>query len=176
MIEKMSLLLTLLNNLFGGGYDILGDTGLLTIISIQRIGSYLLVALSSTTKILVGVALSVAGKYNMLEFILANTLGGIAGVWLYTFFGTRIRNWITSRRKNKKPMSFARRRKIYHFWHKYGLIGLAIALPFFSPPVAVGIAVAFREKPNRILMVMSISVFAWTVIFFALKQAGLAMI
>jgi membrane protein DedA with SNARE-associated domain len=176
MIEKMSLLLTMLHDLLGGGYDILGDTGLLTIISIRRVGSYLLVALSSSTKIMVGVALSVAGKYNMLEFILANTLGGIGGIWLYTYFGTRIRNWVSTWRKNKKPMSFARRRKLYQFWHKYGLAGLAIAMPFFSPPVAVGIAVTFREKPKRILLFMSISVFAWTVIFYVLKQAGMAVI
>ena len=176
MIEKMSLLLTMFHDLLGGGYDILGDTGLLTIISIRRVGSYLLVALSSSTKIMVGVALSIAGKYNMLEFMLANTLGGIAGIWVYTFFGTHIRDWVAARRKNAKPMSFSRRRKLYRFWHKYGLAGLAVAMPFFSPPVAVGIAVAFREKPKRILVFLSISVFAWTLIFFVLKQAGMAVI
>lgn len=176
MMEKMSLLLTVLADLQVGSSDIFPITELLSTLSFRRVGSYLLVALISSTKIVPGVVAAISYNYTLLEFVLANSIGGIAGIWGYTYFGTAIRKWIARWRKGKsKPISFARRRKIYNYWHKYGLLGVSAAVLILSPPVSVGIAVAFKEKPRRILIFMSTSIVAWTFLIYGLKQAGLAL-
>lgn len=136
-----------------------------TSLSLKQIGGYVSIALVGTVKFWLSVLIALGADYSMLEVFLSGSLGAFLGVWVFTFFGTQIRKWIVKRLPKRKPMSFARRRKIYTFWKKFGLWGVAFLGPFISPPVAVGIAVSFREKPSKIIFSMTVSIVFWTLLF-----------
>ena len=91
--------------------------------------------------------------------------GALISVVFYTYFGRAINYWIRKNVKRKKSTSFARRRKMYNFWKKYGLVGAAAMAPFISPMASVGIAVAFQERPKRIILYTGLSIIGWTLIF-----------
>ena len=138
---------------------------LLLSFSLERLGGYFSIALVGTVKFWVSVLLALGANYSLGEVFLSGSLGAFIGVWLFTFFGSQIREWITKRFPRKKSMSFARRRKLYMFWKKFGLWGVAFLGPFISPPIAVGIAISFREKPSRIIFSMTLSIIFWTFLF-----------
>lgn len=149
---------------------------LLLSISLQQIGGYVSIALVGTVKFWVSVLLALGANYTLWEVFLSGSLGAFIGVWMFTFFGTKIRKWIIQRFPRKKPMSFSRRRKIYLFWKKFGLWGVAFLGPFISPPIAVGIAISFREKPGRIILSMTVSIVFWTLLFTVFRDSMLSLV
>ncbi|MCB0656836.1 MAG: hypothetical protein KDC57_11905, partial [Saprospiraceae bacterium] len=96
--------------------------------------------------------------------------GAWLGALVFTYFGTEIRKLIQKRFKFD-PMSFSRRRKMYLFWKRYGLLGTTILIPLFSPMISIGIAVSFQEKPGRIMRYMTVAIFLYTLIFAVFKEA-----
>jgi len=97
--------------------------------------------------------------------------GGVAGVAVFSYFGNEIGGWISRKTGRKRKSSpFSRRRKTVHFWKKFGLLGVAILLPFISPPVGVGVAIAFREEPKRIIGFFAASLAIWGLLFSVFKE------
>lgn len=143
---------------------------------------YLSVAALASIKVLPGLALAMVYKFNSLEIFLSLSIGGIAGITVFTFLGERIRTWLKRRRKDKnkgkdKSINIRKARRILRIWHKYGLLGIAVLTPpMISPPFGSIISVAFRENRGRILLYMYISVVAWAGIFALLGDQILALI
>ncbi|RMG18970.1 MAG: hypothetical protein D6730_22260 [Bacteroidetes bacterium] len=139
-------------------------------LSVEKIAGYFSIALVGTVKFWVSVIMALSFDYTLIEVFLTGSLGAFLGVGMFTYFGTEIRKWWERRFGGKRKVKFSRKRKIYKIWKKYGLWGVAFMGPFISPPVAVAIAVSFKEKPARILLSMSVSIIFWTLIFTAFRD------
>jgi membrane protein YqaA with SNARE-associated domain len=92
--------------------------------------------------------------------------GGIAGVFVAYFLGTKITYWVdTYIRKNKEPKP--KTGMLYRIWNKYGEIGLStLGTFFFGAPATIGIAVGFNANTKKmlpiILLVVVIRCFTFT--------------
>ncbi len=129
----------------------------------------LVVAGMSVFKILPAAIAAVGLQMNFWEIFISIFVGGSIGNLIFSFGGSRIRMWLKARRKrlrkSRKP-NVKRWRRIVRIWKKFGLVGIAVLTPpLLSPPVGSLIAVGFREKPKRILMYMTVSLFVWSIIF-----------
>ncbi len=136
-----------------------------------KLGLYLSVALTSSVKFLVGVFAALAiPTFGFWDTMLSVGLGALIGAWIFTFSGTEIRKWVLKIIPPPKQRSFASRRKIYSLWHRFGLLGAVALSPLISPMVSVGIALAFRERPWRIILFISVAIIFYTALFAALKN------
>lgn len=138
---------------------------------------YLSVFLIATIKFAVAALIAMGNpKFNFFEIILTAGGGAIAGSYIFVYFGKRIEKWIRENFTRSKPMSFANRRKIYKIWHRYGLPGVAFLAPFISPMVSIGVAVAFQEKPRRILIAITTSILLWSIVLASFKEIILSLL
>ncbi|MEM7368039.1 MAG: hypothetical protein AAF587_05520 [Bacteroidota bacterium] len=113
---------------------------------------------------------------NFVEIFASVGGGALVSVVVYTFFGQQINRWIKKNFKRNKPASFARKRQMYKFWKKYGILGAAALAPFISPMVSVGIAVSFQESPKKIIGYTSASIILWTIIFGLMREGILELV
>lgn len=102
--------------------------------------------------------------------------GALLSVVVYTYFGKALNRWVKQIFKRKKPSSFKRRRQIYSFWKKYGLVGTAFLAPVLSPMISVGIAVSFQENPRKIMLYVGLSIIFWTFVFAFFREGVLQII
>ena len=137
----------------------------------RKLISYVTVALLSSVKFTVGVGVALAKNYGFWEIIIFAGGGAWLGSVIITYFGNQIRKWL-ERQFNSKPKSFAYRRRIYKLWKRYGLTGVAFLAPILSPPVSIGIAVSFHEKPTKIILYMTISLLFWVLLFASMKETA----
>lgn len=137
----------------------------------ELILQYLSVVALSSLKVLPGLALALVYQMNALEIFVTLSVGGILGVFIFTFLGEQIRNWAKQRRlkrrgDNPKPLKIRKARKILRIWHKWGLVGVAVLTPpMISPPFGAIISVAFRAKRSQIILYLCISVVVWAAVF-----------
>jgi membrane protein DedA with SNARE-associated domain len=129
----------------------------------------LVVAGMSIFKVLPAVGAAAGLQMNFWEIFVSIFVGGSIGNLIFSVAGSRIRAWLKARRKrlrrSRKP-NIRRWRRIVRIWKKFGLVGIAfLTPPLLSPPIGNLIAVGFREKPKRILLHMTVSLFVWAVIF-----------
>lgn len=142
----------------------------------MKITQYLLTFGLSAVKLILGLGAAVAPPgLTTIETYLCVCGGGIFGVFIYSFFGVRIRNAVQSfrekRRKGPRKINFKRLRFYVRVWKKYGLVGIAfLTPPLLSPPIGTLIAVSMGESVKRILLYMSISILIWGVLFAALGR------
>jgi membrane protein YqaA with SNARE-associated domain len=144
----------------------------------RKITAYLIVALTGAVKFLPAVVLSYSQQFNFWEILITASAGGIAGTVVYTYFGTEIRKWIQHHihRKKKRKINFKRLRTILKLWHRFGIYGIAfLTPPILSPPIGVAIAVAFKEKPRHIILVMSVSFLFWALLLATLWELGISV-
>lgn len=131
--------------------------------------SYLSIALMSALKFMVGVGMSMALKLSFWEQFLSTTIGGIVGVWVFTYFGDKIRAWIAQRRG--RPAHFTPSEKWARLWAKYGLWGVAfLTPPILSPPIGTAIALAFGSPRHLIGQRMTIAMVVWGLFFASVWQ------
>lgn len=125
----------------------------------------------SMLKFLVALVTAAANpNFGFWEVVIPAGTGAIAGVMLFTFFGTELNRWFRGTFKRKTRMSFARRRKLYTIWKKYGLIGVSFLSIVISPMIAVGIAVSFQENPRKIILWNTISIIFWSFVFASFRE------
>ena len=137
----------------------------------HKLISYLTVALLSSVKFTLGMGVALAKNYGFWEIVLVAGGGAWLGSVIITYFGNQIRKWL-EKQFNSKPKSFAYRRKIYKFWKRYGLAGVALVAPIISPPVSIGIAISFHEKPAKIILYMTLSIAFWTFLLASMKETA----
>jgi membrane protein DedA with SNARE-associated domain len=137
--------------------------------STMEILEFLSVAGLSALKVIPGAALAVVYELSPIEIFLTLFIGGMAGIFAFSYFGTRIRDWRKRRRMQKgiqKPYKIRRIRRIMRIWRKFGLAGVALLTPpMISPPFGAIIAVAFGERLERILIFMAVSMAIWAGLF-----------
>lgn len=149
----------------------------LTAISSERLLVYLGLFGLAFVKFAVAALAAMANQsLNFIEIFATVGGGALISVVVYTFFGQQLNRIVKRNFKRNKPVSFARRRKMYKFWKKYGIVGAAALAPFLSPMISVGIAVSFQENPKRIIGYTSISIILWTIIFGLMREGILDLV
>lgn len=143
----------------------------------ENMGAYAGVVLLSLVKYFLAVVTGLLQNYSLAEIFLTAGLGGVVSSVGYIYFGHYIR-LLAERFLGLKPRqrSFSRRRKIVRIWRRYGLAGTAFLIPILSPQICIGVAIAFREKPLRILSYVSASMVFWIVVCFSLKETVLQVL
>ncbi|MDX2283021.1 MAG: hypothetical protein NW241_02620 [Bacteroidia bacterium] len=143
----------------------------------EEIGAYVSVALISSVKFLIAVIVALGNQdFGFWDIIISAGGGAILGSVVYTYFGTEIRKWVQRTFRRSKPMSITRRRFIVKVWRRWGLFGVAFLAPIISPMASIGIAVSFQEPPRRILLYMTVSILAWSVLLAAFREGVIAML
>ena len=133
----------------------------LSIFSTAHIPAYLSVIGTCILKYLVGVILAYTQGFNFWELVSSIFVGGILSILLFTYSGSFIRKFLLKKFPPKTP-NLRRALKWARFWRKYGIIGVSVISPIISPMLAVFIALAFREKPERIMRFMGTSLLLWS--------------
>ncbi len=144
---------------------------------IELILKYLSVAGLASLKMVPAVALAGSENLSAAETFFSLVAGGITGVSVFTYFGKKIRDAIQNfrnKRTKKKVLTknkIRRMRLIIKIWRRFGILGVAfLTPPFFSPPIGPAIAIAFGERPKRIIIFLSISVILWSFGFAILEE------
>lgn len=95
-------------------------------------------------------------------------LGGISGVFTFTYLGSYISDYFSKfsffKIKNSKLRRFIKIK------NSYGLIGLAVLSPvLFSIPIGCILSSYFEHNKNKILKYQVASVVLWSLVLFSLK-------
>ncbi|MEM7514292.1 MAG: hypothetical protein AAF388_25425 [Bacteroidota bacterium] len=146
-------------------------------VSAEKLLLYLTVVLVGSVKFLVAVLMALAANFSMGETLLTATLGAAIGVWALAYFGTQIRNWIDTKwKRNKKPTNYSFRKMMVTVWKKFGMVGVAFLAPILSPPISVGVAISFREKPRRIFWFMLGGLLFWSLILTIFRDTAMGLL
>lgn len=134
--------------------------------------------------------------FTFYETVLYCLLGGMLGVWVFTFFSLEIQltlHWIRSKFRRQKDLpgetridpetglihAVPHKRKIFskrsrHFvklWRKYGFIGVAFLTPvLISIPVGTIILNLFEDNKLKIFTYMFFSILFWSVLLTAMFE------
>jgi hypothetical protein len=129
----------------------------------------LLIFLLSIVKYGFGLFTAVNSNLGWWKSILANLVGGAIGVWMFTYFGTIIKQW-WNRRTGAKPIDKT------SFWYqfqmilkdRFGLIGIAILSPIIlTIPVGVVLALQLTNNRKKIFFYIYAGCIVWSAIFYA---------
>jgi hypothetical protein len=104
-------------------------------------------------------------KWVILPIVLA---GGVASVFVATFFGQKIEYFIQTKIKKKKPNEVVKPKTglIYKIWDKYGMVGIGlIGTFFFGPPIAIGVATSFGANLKKMIPLCLVAVVARCITF-----------
>ncbi|MEO6882517.1 MAG: hypothetical protein ABI199_00680 [Bacteroidia bacterium] len=122
-----------------------------------------------------GVPAAVFAGLPFFEAVTITSLGGFAGILIFTFLSESILRWWKKKitryalvipRKPRKIHSF-RNKFLVKFKRNFGLAGIAAITPIFlSIPLGAFIAVRYYSNKQQILAYMFVSVFLWAVVLF----------
>jgi len=127
--------------------------------------------------------------FTFFETVIYSLIGGMLGVWVFTFFSLEIQfaiDWVKKRfRKafSKNPFSknsesadltdspvrkkiFSKKsRRFVKLWRKYGMVGVAFITPvIISIPVGTVILNLFEDNKQKIFIYMFFSILFWAVL------------
>lgn len=105
---------------------------------------------------------------------LASLIGGLAGVFVATFLGDKIKAFLAKYRKPKpeKPKTGL----IYTLWEKYGIIGLGfLGTMTVGAPVSIGVGVGFNVPLQKILVWCCLGVFTRCALFTTIGYYGVKL-
>jgi hypothetical protein len=99
---------------------------------------------------------------------LANVIGGIIGIVLFTYLGTFIQDYLAKRFPNQFGRRFTRStRFLVRVKQRFGLNGVAALTPIIlSIPVGVMFALALTHDKKKILVSMITSILFWATVLF----------
>ncbi|MCE7068688.1 hypothetical protein LZG74_00140 [Dyadobacter sp. CY327] len=123
---------------------------------------YFSVALASTLKFFGGPIAGVVLKLTWLETAICSAIGMMFSVFVLTYVGGAIQDFIKKRRKTP-PKKFSRTNRIaVNIWKRFGIIGIAfLTPPLFTPLFGPILAVAFKVPRPAIFLWMSASAIIW---------------
>ncbi len=94
--------------------------------------------------------------------------GGSIGVFIFTYLGAIISNYLS--RYHFFKFKFSKLKKLLHIKNTYGLIGLALLSPILiSIPVGCIISASFEHDKGKIIRYQLLAVVFWSVLLFGLK-------
>lgn len=133
----------------------------------EKIISAIVIFFSSIIKFGMGTIAIISADLG-LGASLANIIGGIIGIVLFTYLGNFIQDYVVK----KFPRTFGRRftrsnRFLVRVKQRFGLGGIAALTPVvLSIPVGVMFALALTHDKKKILFTMLMSLFFWATLFF----------
>lgn len=133
----------------------------------ENIFSSVLVLLGSIVKFSMGTLTAIAADLG-LGGSLANVIGGIIGIVLFTYLGGVMQDWMVK----KFPKTFGRKftrtnRMLVHVKQKFGLGGIAVLTPIvLSIPVGVMFALSLTHDKRKILLSMIGAMLFWATALF----------
>jgi hypothetical protein len=141
----------------------------------QELIEYLSVYLISMFKFVGGPVLGAGYGLSFLATVVATVLGMMTTVVIMSFFGLRLRAWMT-RRFNVGRKKFTRRnRRIIYIWRRYGIFGISFLTPvIFSPIIGTLLVTAFGGKRKKVLLFMLISACFWALVITSLSDVIVA--
>ena len=133
---------------------------------------YFTVFFLSGFKFIFGPTFGVANDMPLTAIILLTAGGMMATVYLFTFFGSELRNFAKKFKKNPKVFT-KRNRRFVKIWRKFGLEGVCLLTPLLlSPPIGALLANLLGTNKRKLIKWMWISALGWgTVLSLVVKYA-----
>lgn len=104
----------------------------------------------------------------------ASTTGGLAGTFVASFLGERIRKFFY--RKIEKKEKKTKHPVLHKIWNKYGIIGLGLLGTFFAGgPITITVGIGFNATVKKLLTWCCIGVVSRCIIFTLLGYYGLKL-
>lgn len=131
---------------------------------LQEILKAIPIYLSSMLKFIFGPAGGYAVGLHPVTTILTTVAGTMTVVFLFTFFGTRIKTSILH--KIRKPKTDSKRmEKLNKVWQRYGLVGVALLTPIVLTPIGgTLLALSSGSSREKIVFYMFVSASFWSVL------------
>ena len=130
------------------------------------------ILLWSSTKFLVGSGIALA-TLNPLEGAITTTIGGVAGVIVWVFFGHGLKSlWLKKVGRQKGARVFSRRNRfLVKLKNKGGLWLIALLTPgILSIPVGCLVSITMEQDRFKVIRIQSISILLWSSVIFGFKQ------
>jgi len=133
----------------------------------DKLVSSILILIGSIVKFGVGSLTAIAANLG-LSGSLANIIGGIIGIVLFTYLGSFIQEYLVKHYPDRFGKKFTRStRFLVSVKQKFGLGGIAVLTPIvLSIPVGVIFALALTHDKKKIMFSMIISVLFWATVLF----------
>lgn len=134
---------------------------------IAQILSDILIFVSSTVKFALSASAVVTGDMGISGTV-ANVLGGITGIIIFTYLGTYMRTWAIKTFPERFDKKFTKStRFLVKVKQHSGLFGVALITPIFlSIPVGVMLALDLTTHKRKIVTSMALSCIFWSAVFF----------
>jgi hypothetical protein len=128
----------------------------------------ILTILSSSVKFAMTFPLAVMQfNFNFAETVLWTNVGGILGIYFFTYLSDKIIEWWkrTFRKKRKKIFT-KKNRRIVRIKQSYGLIGIALITPLLlSIPVGTFLMERYYPRSKYKIVALITSNIVWSVIY-----------
>jgi hypothetical protein len=125
---------------------------------------YFSVYFLSGLKFIFGPSLGVAYDLPVPVTILLTTLGMMTTVYLFTFFGDKIRSYTARFRRSKRVFS-KKSRRFVKIWVRFGLKGVCFLTPLLlTPPGGAFLINLLGSNKRMIIKWMWISAISWSTI------------
>jgi membrane protein YqaA with SNARE-associated domain len=104
----------------------------------------------------------------------ASVTGGLAGVFVATFLGDKIRSFFS---KNKPKETHEDKHPTLHrIWNKYGIVGLGfLGTMCVGAPISIAVGVGLNANLNKLLIWCCIGVITRCVVFTTIGHYGLQL-
>ncbi len=116
-------------------------------------------------------------KFNFFETILWTNMGGVIGIYFFTFLSDKLISWWNrtfkksgkerrGKQVSNKRIFTKRNRRIVRIKQKYGLLGIAISTPFLlSIPVGTFLVVRYYRSAKSGIIYLIASNLLWSTIY-----------
>jgi membrane protein YqaA with SNARE-associated domain len=105
----------------------------------------------------------------------ASITGGLAGVFVATFLGDKIRAFFHKKKKEKSEVS--RHPVITKIWNKYGTVGLGLLGTFLvGAPISIAVGTGFNVNLKKLLVWCCVGVVARCIIFTTIGYYGVQLV
>ena len=139
----------------------------------EELIKYISVYVLSMFKFIGGPALGNAYGLSFTEIFLSTVLGMMTTVFIFSFFGIRIREWWLHKykRTGKKPRFTRRNRRIVQIWRTYGEFGISFFTPvIFSPVIGTLLVTSLGGRRSKVILYMFISAVFWAIAIGSLSE------
>ncbi|MCW3125443.1 MAG: hypothetical protein JWO03_1101 [Bacteroidetes bacterium] len=134
---------------------------------ILHILSDVLIFVSSTVKFALLTFTVITGNLGISGTV-ANVLGGLTGIIVFTYMGTYMRTWVIKTFPDRFDRKFTKGTRFLVKVRKHsGLFGVAFMTPIFlSIPVGVMLALSLTSHKRKIVTSMIVSCMFWSAVMF----------
>ena len=136
----------------------------------------LTVASLATFEIYAAIPTGFAFGLNPWIIFFASLVGGIAGAFIATFLGDKIKNFIAKYRKPKVETKEKKPNLAHKIWDKFGIIGLGLIGTFtVGAPVSIAVGVGFNVSMPKLLFWCCLGVLLRCAVFTIIGYFGMKL-